>query len=324
MARTGDCRPGRVSEPIDGHVWLGCLPTVSFASRPERLVRTHRPRAPAAHGRVAPWRPLSPRRVRCSNARSPTEHFRPPSSKSGPHTSPSGGTRSAISPSRPPLLRPARTPVFDLASLTKVLATTPLIMRMVERGGLGLDDPVAEHVPLWRDRHAGDAVTIRDLLAHCSGLPAHLPLFREHSGRRAFERAICDVATRLRAAFGVDLQRPWIHAPWIHSRRRRSPSRPVRHVDAADGGNSGRAVSSTKGVAHEGRSHRGRMNGAAGCSSEKSTTTTHGPLEAQPATPGSSAPPVGRRMRAPPASDSRRKTGRVPGADAAHVHHEAH
>jgi CubicO group peptidase (beta-lactamase class C family) len=80
---------------------------------------------------------------------------------------------------------------FDLASLTKVLSTTPLIMRMIERGGLGLDDPVAEHVPLWRDRHAGDAVTIGDLLAHCSGLPAHLPLFREHSGRREFERAIC-------------------------------------------------------------------------------------------------------------------------------------
>ena len=83
---------------------------------------------------------------------------------------------------------------FDLASLTKVLATTPLIMRLIERGGLGLDDPVAAHVPLWRDHHAGAAVTIHDLLAHCSGLPAHLPFFREYSGRREFERAICDVA----------------------------------------------------------------------------------------------------------------------------------
>ena len=33
--------------------------------------------------------------------------------------------------------------IFDLASLTKVLSTTPLIMRLVERGGVGLDDPVA-------------------------------------------------------------------------------------------------------------------------------------------------------------------------------------
>jgi CubicO group peptidase (beta-lactamase class C family) len=80
--------------------------------------------------------------------------------------------------------------IFDLASLTKVLATTALVMRQVEQGTLGLDDPVARHVPLWRDQDAAP-VTIRDLLAHCSGLPAHLPLFREHKGRAAFERAIC-------------------------------------------------------------------------------------------------------------------------------------
>jgi CubicO group peptidase (beta-lactamase class C family) len=64
-------------------------------------------------------------------------------------------------------------------------------MRSVERGGLGLDDPVSIHVPLWRDARPDSPVTIRDLLAHSSGLPAHLPLFREHSGRTAFERAIC-------------------------------------------------------------------------------------------------------------------------------------
>jgi len=81
--------------------------------------------------------------------------------------------------------------VFDLASLTKVLATTPLVMRMVERGGLGLSDPVSMHVALWHDEHGGTPVTIRDLLAHCSGLPAHLPLYRTLKGRVAFESAIC-------------------------------------------------------------------------------------------------------------------------------------
>lgn len=81
---------------------------------------------------------------------------------------------------------------FDLASLTKVLATTPLVMRVMERGGLGLDDAVSMHLPSWRDSHTGPPVTVRDLLAHCSGLPAHLPLFREHSGRIAFEQAICN------------------------------------------------------------------------------------------------------------------------------------
>lgn len=83
---------------------------------------------------------------------------------------------------------------FDLASLTKVLATTPLVMRIAERGGLGLDDAVAMHLPFWRDNHPGPPVSIRDLLAHCSGLPAHLPLYREHAGRIAFEQAICSTS----------------------------------------------------------------------------------------------------------------------------------
>jgi CubicO group peptidase (beta-lactamase class C family) len=81
--------------------------------------------------------------------------------------------------------------VFDLASLTKVLSTTPLIMRLIERGGLGLDDPLSTHIPQWRDDHQGAAVAIRDVLAHCSGLPAHIALFRDHTGRAAFQRAIC-------------------------------------------------------------------------------------------------------------------------------------
>ena len=36
--------------------------------------------------------------------------------------------------------------LFDLASLTKVLATTPIVMQEVERGTLALDDPVARHI----------------------------------------------------------------------------------------------------------------------------------------------------------------------------------
>jgi CubicO group peptidase (beta-lactamase class C family) len=80
--------------------------------------------------------------------------------------------------------------VFDLASLTKVLATTPLVMRLVERGGLGLDDPVSQHLPAWRGADRA-AVTIRDLLAHCSGLPAHEHFYRTLQGRADIERAIC-------------------------------------------------------------------------------------------------------------------------------------
>ena len=80
--------------------------------------------------------------------------------------------------------------VFDLASLTKVLATTPLLMQLVERGVLALDDEVRSRVPEW---HGADraGVTIRDLLAHCSGLPAYRPLYLRERGEAAFTAAVC-------------------------------------------------------------------------------------------------------------------------------------
>jgi len=83
--------------------------------------------------------------------------------------------------------------VFDLASLTKVIATATLAMRAVDGGVLTLEDPVRAWLPEWRgtDRQA---VTIRDLLAHASGLPAYLPFFRDHTGRVEFEPAICQTA----------------------------------------------------------------------------------------------------------------------------------
>jgi CubicO group peptidase (beta-lactamase class C family) len=79
--------------------------------------------------------------------------------------------------------------IFDLASLTKVLATASIVMREVERGALALDDAVAQHLDSWQgvDR---SSVTIRDLLSHSAGLTAWAPFFHEHRGRAAFERAI--------------------------------------------------------------------------------------------------------------------------------------
>jgi CubicO group peptidase (beta-lactamase class C family) len=83
--------------------------------------------------------------------------------------------------------------IFDLASLTKVLATTPLVMLQLERGVLGLDDPVARHVACWRGPDRDD-VTVRDLLAHCGGLVAHAPFYRDRRGREQIEFAICATA----------------------------------------------------------------------------------------------------------------------------------
>ena len=79
--------------------------------------------------------------------------------------------------------------IFDLASLTKVIATTTLAMRAVDEGFLTLDDPVKQWLREWRGADR-DTVTIRDLLAHSSGLTAYLPFFRDYTGRFEFEHAI--------------------------------------------------------------------------------------------------------------------------------------
>lgn len=80
--------------------------------------------------------------------------------------------------------------IFDLASLTKVIATTTLAMRAVDEGLLVLDDTVGSRLREWRGADRAH-VTIRDLLSHTSGLPAYLPFFRDHTGRVEFEPAIC-------------------------------------------------------------------------------------------------------------------------------------
>ncbi len=73
--------------------------------------------------------------------------------------------------------------LFDLASLTKVLATTPMAMILYERGLLDLDLPVISIVGEFSGEDPRrDEVTLRMLLAHSSGLPAYEKLFlRAHT-----------------------------------------------------------------------------------------------------------------------------------------------
>lgn len=68
--------------------------------------------------------------------------------------------------------------IFDLASLTKVVATTSMAMILYERGLLDLDIPVVSVIPQFKtDDPRRHEVTIRMLLAHSSGLPAYEKLF---------------------------------------------------------------------------------------------------------------------------------------------------
>lgn len=72
------------------------------------------------------------------------------------------------------VLRPERLPtmretIFDLASLTKPIATTTAILWLVHDGAIGLDDPVSKVLPTFSEREK-DGVTLRHLLTHSSGL----------------------------------------------------------------------------------------------------------------------------------------------------------
>jgi CubicO group peptidase (beta-lactamase class C family) len=74
------------------------------------------------------------------------------------------------------LVVPNRT-LYDLASLTKVVATTTAIMILYDEGKLRLDDPVWRYVPAFAGG-AKNNVTIRQLLTHRSGLPAGRDIWR--------------------------------------------------------------------------------------------------------------------------------------------------
>lgn len=100
-----------------------------------------------------------------------------------------------------------RDTIYDLASLSKVLVTTPLAMQLYEHGKLALEEPVAETLPEFVTLAAADqqrwrrAVTIRMLLAHSSGLPAYEKLFQRAGSRE--ELLGLALGTPLRAAPGT-------------------------------------------------------------------------------------------------------------------------
>jgi uncharacterized protein YbbC (DUF1343 family)/CubicO group peptidase (beta-lactamase class C family) len=81
--------------------------------------------------------------------------------------------------------------IFDLASLTKVVATTTGIMQLVETGRISLDDPVSRYIPQFK-RHGKSNITVRHLLTHMSGLKPGLNSTRQWSGYREAIAQIVD------------------------------------------------------------------------------------------------------------------------------------
>ena len=96
---------------------------------------------------------------------------------------------------------------FDLASLTKVIATTSFILRLADEGRIDLDRPLTDAIPDLRQYDVAGAperrLTFRDCLVHRTFLPAVEPIY-----------TYGDDPARLRAFV---LQREWRHGPPVYS-----------------------------------------------------------------------------------------------------------
>jgi uncharacterized protein YbbC (DUF1343 family)/CubicO group peptidase (beta-lactamase class C family) len=95
------------------------------------------------------------------------------------------GSRSLV-PKREPMTVDT---IFDAASLTKVVATTPSVMKLFEQGKLRLDDPVTKYLPEFQGGQS--AITIRLLMTHFSGMPPDLELVPPWKGyQTGIDRAL--------------------------------------------------------------------------------------------------------------------------------------
>ena len=77
-----------------------------------------------------------------------------------------------------PSARPDEHTLWDMASLTKVVAMTSALMQLVDQGKVDLDAPVSRYVSEFTGP-TKERVTVRHLLTHSSGLPAWRPLYKE-------------------------------------------------------------------------------------------------------------------------------------------------
>ena len=110
--------------------------------------------------------------------------------------------KAALIPSPRPM---AVNTVFDLASLTKAIATTTALMLLLESGRVELDAPINAYLDTWC-RPACDTPTLRQLLSHCSGLPAWRPYYL------GIDRALLPLERR-RAVYAAVHQEPLLARP---------------------------------------------------------------------------------------------------------------
>lgn len=84
--------------------------------------------------------------------------------------------------------------IFDLASVTKVMAALPAVLRSVQLGKLDLDVPVARYLPQWKATAGGYTranITVKHLLTHSSGLPGWRPYYLTLKNSGQYLEQIC-------------------------------------------------------------------------------------------------------------------------------------
>jgi uncharacterized protein YbbC (DUF1343 family)/CubicO group peptidase (beta-lactamase class C family) len=77
--------------------------------------------------------------------------------------------------------------IFDAASLTKVIACTPAVMLLIERGQVKLDEPVRTYIPEFKE-----AITVRELMTHTSGLRGDIETKSDWHGQAAAIEKACE------------------------------------------------------------------------------------------------------------------------------------
>ena len=102
--------------------------------------------------------------------------------------------------------------VFDLALITKPVATATSIMVLVEQGRLRLQDRVAQYLPEFGQK-GKEAITVEDLLLHQGGLIPDNPLADYLDGAKRPAARLC-VGTPIRAGQRVRLYRCRVHRAW--------------------------------------------------------------------------------------------------------------
>ena len=122
--------------------------------------------------------------------------------------------------------------IFDAASLTKVVACTPAVMLLVERGQVNLDERVQTYIPEFTGE-GKEAITVRQLLTHVSGLRGDIETKTDWHGRQtAIEKAS---AEKLQGAPGTAFRYSDINFFLLGEIVQRVSGRPLEEFVAAGG-----------------------------------------------------------------------------------------